>query len=197
MTKSRNELILMFKRSLEDEAIIEAIRMGSEKILYSVYDNLKAEFISWFVKNHKISNGDAKDIFQDSIIAFHNNVIDEKFNATDASIKTYLFSIGRNKVLNHFKRNREIPLEDISLQSDSQISESNVDDRIEIIKKSILSLDSKCREVLIMFYEKGFSMESIANNMGYASENVAKKKKFLCMRKLEDKINLIISHERG
>ena len=187
----------MSKKSFKESAIIEAIKHGDKKVLFVIYDELRNEFISWTVANHQVDKEDAKDLFQDAIIDLHNNVRDGKFFASSTSIKTYLFSIGKNKILNFI--NRGVNNYDFSeVNEGTLISQESVDDlKINIIKTAILEMGEKCRNVLLMFYERGFDMESIASNMGYASANVAKKKKHECLKKLELRSKELLKQHHG
>ena len=173
----------MQKKSLNDTAVIEAIRLGSEKVLFALYDEMKSEFVSWVLANHKVSREDAKDIFQDAIIDFHSNVRDGKFRGNGASIRTYLFAIGKNKVYSFLKHSGRMTFEVADIQSVREDDEDT--NKVAIIKRAIDEMGEACRKVLLMFYERNFSMDDIATSMGYASANVAKKKKHICLKKLE------------
>ena len=49
-------------------------------------------------------------------------------------------------------------------------------------------MGSPCKEILEMYYEKGYDMESIASRIGYKNADVAKKKKYECLKSLEDRV---------
>jgi DNA-directed RNA polymerase specialized sigma24 family protein len=83
---------------LEDFAIIEAIRNGSEKILLRIYSEYRDEFMGWAISNNQLEIEEAKDIFQDTIISFHQNLKSGKQEHLQSSVKTYLFAIGKTKL---------------------------------------------------------------------------------------------------
>ncbi|MBS1558491.1 MAG: sigma-70 family RNA polymerase sigma factor [Bacteroidetes bacterium] len=179
--------------NLETSAIIEAIKAGSEKILLNIYEAHRNDFISWATHNHHVSREEAKDIFQESVIAFYKNVKMDKLKSLDVSFKTYLFSIGKNIMLNVVKRKgiESKALEGFTESNDNGISEHYEKEHlINFVKRLYQAMGSPCKEILEMFYERGFDMESIAVRIGYKNADVAKKKKYECLKTFEDRINM-------
>lgn len=178
--------------NLETTAIIEAIKAGSEKILFNIYETYRNDFVSWAIHNHQISVEEAKDVFQESVIALYKNVKAGKLESIEVNIKTYLFGIGKNIILNVVKR-RNIEgkvLENFSLSNDNGIHEHYEHEHlVNLVKRLYRSMGSPCKEILEMFYEKGFDMESIASRIGYKNADVAKKKKYECLSHLEERIS--------
>lgn len=177
--------------NLETVAIIEAIKAGNEKILFKLYEAYRDGFLNWAVRNHRVSEEEAKDTFQEALVGLYRNVKKGSADVMDVSIKTYLFSIGKNIILNSIKR-KEIESKaygNLNLGNDNSIDETYHRDGItNLIKKLYSAIGSPCREILQMYYEKGFDMESIASNIGYKNANVAKKKKYECLKALEERI---------
>lgn len=178
--------------NLETSAIIEAIKAGSEKILFNIYETYRNEFVSWTIHNHQISVEEAKDVFQESVIALYKNVKANKLESIEVSIKTYLFGIGKNIILNAIKR-RNIEskvLENFSIGNENGIQEHyEYEHLVSLVKRLYRSMGSPCKEILEMFYERGFDMESIASRIGYKNADVAKKKKYECLNYLEQRIS--------
>lgn len=178
--------------NLETSAIIEAIKAGSEKILFNIYETYRNDFVRWAIHNHQISVEEAKDVFQESVIGLYKNVKAGKLETIEVSIKTYLFSIGKNTILNAVKR-RKIELrayENFENGIGNGIHEHyDHEHLINLVKRVYRSMGSPCKEILEMFYEKGFDMESIASRIGYKNADVAKKKKYECMSHLESRIS--------
>ena len=179
--------------NLETSAIIEAIKAGSEKILFQLYENYRNEFVSWAVRHHQVSEEEARDVFQDAIVALYKNVKTGTIDRLEASIKTYLFGIGKNIVLNVIKRKgiETRVYENYSAVHDNKIHEHYEQEHIiQLVKRIYSALGSPCKEILAMYYEKGFDMDSIASRIGYKNANVAKKKKYECLKALEERIKL-------
>jgi hypothetical protein len=53
-----------------------------------------------------------------------------------------------------------------------------------------MAIGSPCKEILEMYYEREYDMESIALKVGYKNANVAKKKKYECLKALEERIKM-------
>jgi len=175
----------MSYQNLSEIAIIEAIRMGSEKILFNLYDEYRNEFVGWAITNNQLSVDAAKDIFQNTIISFHQNIKEEKFDGSNSSLKTYLFSIGKNNVRQHFRASKNLFLQDELNEHTLIIAEEENTDLSDIVKDAIKSMGKRCISILTLFYERGFDMESIAQELGFKNRDVAKKSKYECMKKLE------------
>ncbi|MBS1952522.1 MAG: sigma-70 family RNA polymerase sigma factor [Bacteroidetes bacterium] len=178
--------------NLETSAIIEAIKAGSEKILFNIYEEYRNDFVSWAIRHHQISAEEAKDVFQESVIALYKNVKADKMESTEVSIKTYLFGIGKNIILNAVKRRgiEEKVFESFNVKTENGIHEHYEHEHlVSLVKRLYRSMGSPCKEILEMFYEKGFDMESIATRIGYKNSDVAKKKKYECLSLLESRIS--------
>lgn len=179
--------------NLETSAIIEAIKAGSEKIIFQLYETYRNEFVSWAIRNHQVSIEEAKDVFQESVVGLYKNVKAGKTDKLDVTIKTYLFSIGKNIILNTLKRNgiKAKAYEHFSEGHDNGINEHYEQVHlVDLVKRLYRAMGSPCKEILEMYYEKGFDMESIASRVGYKNADVAKKKKYECLKTLEDRINM-------
>jgi RNA polymerase sigma-70 factor (ECF subfamily) len=179
--------------NLETAAIIEAIKAGSEKILFQLYESYRNEFVNWAVKNHQISVEEAKDVFQEAMVALYKNVKAGRIDSLDSSIKTYLFGIGKNFLLNQVRR-KAFETHAFGHFAENQGTE-NIDgyDRehvVNLVSRIYRALGSPCKEVLELYYEKGFDMESVARRLGYKNADVAKKKKYECLKALEQRINM-------
>lgn len=179
--------------NLETSAIIEAIKAGSEKILFQLYETYRDEFVSWAIRNHQVSIEEAKDVFQESIVALYKNVKSGKADSLDSSIKTYLFGIGKNIILNALKRKSiESKVYDTFIAGhDNGINDHYEQEHlVNLVKRLYKAMGSPCKEILEMYYERGFDMESVAERIGYKNSDVAKKKKYECLKSLEERINM-------
>ena len=180
--------------SKEFQNIIQEIKSGNENILIRFYEVYRDEFIAFSAKNYNAQNEQSKDAFQDAVLDFHQNIISGQLIELTASPKTYLFQLGRNKVLNILKKERRITyLEDIQVIK-GQEYESFVEDNEaaftqEQMQSVIPLMPNDCQKVLKLFYYNEYDMESIADEMNYKNSNTAKSKKSVCMKKLIEKLN--------
>ena len=108
-----------------------------------------------------------------------------------ASIKTYLFTLGRNKIVNiiqkkitHQRKTDEIVIQEESRTTVSPEATQRQNEQAAVIKVLMSQLCENCRNVLTLFYFHEQSMKEIAEKMNYKNANVSKTKKRECFKKL-------------
>ncbi len=174
--------------------IILKIRNGDEKPLLEVYKLYRNEFIKWSAKNYKASDEQAKDSFQEAMISFHQNIISGQLTELDTSLKTYLFQIGKFKIINLLKKeSRVVTYNDlIHVIKGNELGDyMEEEDKIynkEQISKAIAKLPEDCQKLLKLHYFDEFDMESIARELNYKNADTAKSKKSVCMKKLIEEL---------
>lgn len=150
--------ITLYKRFLDGdkqalEALIELYRRG---LLRFIYGYVKDAFL-------------AEDILEDTFIEIYFR---RSFKDTgEASFKTYLYTIARNKSLNALKkrkRKREISIEALPLETEYFLSGADTESlaenarRKKIVHAAISRLKEEYREVLLLRFFDGLSPERIA-----------------------------------
>jgi RNA polymerase sigma factor (sigma-70 family) len=70
-----------------------------------LYDKYKPVFMQFARKYFAVDRDTAEDIYQESFIVLYENIRENKFRESSVSIQTYLFAIGKNKLLNHLRDN--------------------------------------------------------------------------------------------
>lgn len=175
--------------------IINQIKEGNDAALLTIYKQYRNEFISWAYKNYACEEEDAKDIFQEIIIAFYNNVKTNQLSQLSCNIKTYLFAIGKFKLINFQKKqSRTVTFSDFDLLKVVEPTENNMLDKEEnefikaIVKKYLSEQCADCKKTLELYYFEKLDMKTIAAEMGYKNADVAKKKKYECFKKLAETV---------
>ncbi len=130
---------------------------------------------------------DAKDVFQDGLIVLFNNVKKKDFNLS-SSLKTFLYSICRNIWLMKLRKTKkEYPLQDhhehIPL-SENLFDTLVLNERKQFVVKLLEKLNDDCRRLIELFYFRQMKMVKIKEVFNLGSEQAAKNKKNLCMKKL-------------
>lgn len=180
----------------KEQNIINRIKSGDEQPIFDIYSKYRDEFIIWSTKNYQIDSEFSKDIFQETLLDFNENVHSEKLTNLTSSIKTYLFQIGKHKILNYQKKQaRTTYIESVHvIESKEHIDFMDNEQKIytqEQISNAIEKLPKDCQKVLKLYYFKEFDMDSIAREMDYKNGDTAKSKKSLCMKKLIKELNKI------
>ena len=180
---------------------LKDIKNGNETALVELYKLYRNEFMHWARNNYAIEPDDAKDLFQDVVIAFYNNVKSGQLTDLSSDLKTYLFAIGKFKILNFLKKNnRSVTYSDFTVLKVVEPTENTMEDKEEqdLIKATVRKfLDEQCddcKKVLELYYFNEMDMKSIAKEMGYKNADVAKKKKYECFKKLAEMVkkNLMV-----
>ena len=179
-------------KSKEDSAaIIQRIKRGDEQLLSKLYENYRKEFLKFGFKYLK-DEAKILDVYQDAFIAFYENVRAGKISNLQSTIKTYIFSIGKYKLIHQFKADiTEVSHEDVAgfeFIDASFDQEEELNEMQQLLQEALSKLNDKCRELLILFYYRKYSMESIVETMAYKNENVVKNQKKRCMKYLKEVI---------
>ena len=169
--------------SLDDVLLRDILSKDTLKVNKALQGIYKAHFSR--VKKYVINNsGDldaAKDLFQDAITVFYQNLLADKYRGA-APLGAYLFSIARNLWLLKLRR-RGVPK--LELELDIPLAETEaVELNLELIDRIFDRLGSGCRDLLIGFYFRGMSIEDLAEHLGLSSSQGVRTKKFRCMKQL-------------
>ncbi len=174
-----------------DKEILDGLLQGGAKvdmILKHIYVANRAVVVSFIHKNRG-STEEAKDVFQESVIAFYENVKSGKFRG-ESAVSSYIYSIARFIWLNRLKRkNTEQrildtqPVEEISEGFFPKLLAKEEEERL---LKLFATLGEQCKQVLIFVIFYNYSMKEVAEQLNYESDQVARNKKYLCSKKLKD-----------
>ena len=172
-----------------DQTLITLLRSSLKKENNEALSHLYEKYyggVARFVIDNSGTRDDAKDIFQDGLIVLCEKVKDTDF-VWSSKLHTFLFAVCKNLWFKRLRKasNREVSTENIH---ELPVLDITFDDPYEDEKLQLTGMLEKlggsCREVLILFYFRRFSMKEIAATMNLADEKVAKNKKARCMAKL-------------
>lgn len=171
--------------------ILQRLRTNPNDVLVELYRDYRKEFLSWAYKSFGADADVASDCFQDAMIVLYRNVQNGKLTVLQSSMKTYLFSIGRNVLLRKFEvERREVPL---SAQSYSEETSGSIEfpelyignNAENKIADLVQTLRDPCKSILRYFYFRGFSMEEIADVMNYKNAQTVKAQKLRCIKEMQ------------
>ncbi len=179
--------------------IISEILAGDEQVVVELYNEYKEEFIKWSGFRFQFNRDDALDVFQDVVISFYENVRAGKLQQIDYKLKTYLFAVGKNMILNRIKYNQRFdqhadPVDRVTTYN-TAAREIEVTDRHKVIMEHLSSLGEPCQSILRMFFYQGYTMEAIAHNLKYKNADVVKSQKLRCMKELRKKVKVHYKRE--
>lgn len=170
---------------MRDQHILKLIRNGKHsKALDQLYKNYPA--VRTLITSKGGNEEDARDVFQEALIIFCEKAIDPNFTLT-AATSTYLYSVSRFVWSDRLKKKKKEVL-----QFDTSFSATEITDmeyHIEMETKYremdhiLEKIGQKCKEILQSFYFKKKDMKTIAAEMGYNSDKIAKNQKYKCLEK--------------
>ncbi len=169
----------------KDRLLLEGIANGDTQQIAAVYDLILPAIIQW-IKQNNGSEQDARDVFQEAILALYGRVRQGDFELT-CSLKSYLMVVCRNLWLNQLRRQKKVvPLDQDS--KEEEVLDNGIHQAMEqtekgrLFVKHFLALGKDCQEILSAFFAK-IPFRKIAEEKG-TSEGYLKKKKFKCKERL-------------
>ena len=84
---------------MSDQEIFEKLKQKDKVTIERQYVQYKEAFHSFIKKNYRLDDDSIKDIYQEAWYAFYRNIQEGRLLELTATIKTYLFRIGRNQAL--------------------------------------------------------------------------------------------------
>ncbi|WP_109302593.1 RNA polymerase sigma factor [Aquimarina sp. AU474] len=173
--------------------LFESLKNGSDEAFKEVYQKNKSLFLS-FARKYGLGQDDLLDIYQDSFITLYENIQDGKLVKLSSTLSTYLISIGKYKILDRLRKNKqnvnnELVLE-LANQKDDHLESFELETK-ELTPEEVLlekyfnQLGEKCKAILVMFYYKKYSIREIMSAGKYNSENVVKSQKSRCLKTLK------------
>ncbi len=180
---------------MSDKQLIKGIQAEESWAFETLYrDNFKA------LKSYVIRNSgtleDAKDVFQDTIIALIKMVSRPHFEIRDnTKVSTLFYAIGSRLWLLNL-RNRRIKTTnsdisemnyEFSADEESMIEKRDYEEKHQLIAKSVKLLGEDCQKLLELYYFKNQKLKDIAGMLSY-TEAFVRVKKNRCMNALKEKV---------
>lgn len=132
---------------------------------------------------------DAQDVFQEALIILCRKVKSGEFQLL-SKLSTYLYSVCRFIWSDELKkRNKWKSSEHSELEAEVSNEAIIREEKFTLAEKAIEKLGEKCRDILTMFYLKSFSMQKIAQKLGYSSTSSVKTQKYKCLERAKKHLN--------
>ena len=175
-----------------DKNVLEAISNGNDRqALAALYDKL-FPVVSNLIKKLGGDEDEAKDLFQDAIMAFYNKVVQGEFDS-DYKISTFITHVAQMKWYTRFqKKSRMDYLSPTFDQTHSEIGTYKFvfdEERRSVIQEVFDSLGEQCSKILELVIYQRLNMKEIAEMLGYANENSVKTKHYKCKQQMIKKMS--------
>jgi len=184
------------ERADTDEALLSGIKNGNDESLVKVYKLHRNNFIHWAINTYGIDEEIAADMFQDTLIVLHRNIMKGKLVELTSTLKTYIYGIGKNLIKERLQKDKKY-VNNVELMEHHpgtfvhEKDRMESDDRKKIVMNLLEKLGEPCRSILRLYYFKSYSMESIAECLNYKSDDVVKTQKSRCLNELKKQVKAI------
>jgi len=169
---------------------IYLIKNGNDYVLTKIYYAHRNLFISYVYKKITCDQATAQGIFHDAIIILKRKILEETLKTLTSSMKSYLYGIGaklflkfnaREKKEFEFKKNYEV-----KVKLETNILERELSPLQEKALECFNRLSEKRQKVIKLFHCKRFSLDAIANTVGYQNANAAKTAKWKALKEWKE-----------
>jgi len=140
------------------------------------------------IQSHGGSEADAEDMLQEAIIVLWQKASSGAFELT-AKPGTYLLAVAKNMWMAEMRKKKRLvdseEVQDFNDGEESILDELVSEEKIGQVRRALDIVPELCKKVLLLYYFEERSMEDISKLLGFANSNVAKSKKYQCMKALE------------
>lgn len=171
----------------EQESII-AIRDGNRGHLGEIYRAYRDEYLSWAAGRFNCSVDELKDSYQYAILVLFKNISEGRLVELSSNLKTYIFSVGKNrllKVLNQQKKHDNFVMDIVDDSYESLEAQLAFEKDMEVIRASLNELGDPCKTLIQLSYFNQKSIPEVTDIMGYKNSDTTKNIKYKCMNRLK------------
>lgn len=174
----------------EDVYLLEGMQRGDERAIKKIYDLALTSVITW-VEENSGSEADARDVFQDALLALFRRLNKGDFELTCA-LKSYLRIVCKNLWLAKIRKSKKVShldkeSEENQVMDQKIIEQIETNERRKFFYSHFEKLAESCQKIMAMFFDK-IPLAEIARKMD-TSEAYIKKRKFQCKEQLVKSIH--------
>lgn len=186
----------------DNQALLKALRRGENAAFAYLYQRY-FRVVSAMVRRNSGDEEDAKEVFQETMIALFKKVRDQPDFQLTVEWSTFIYAVARNYWYSKLKKrsNRtEVAFEDTLVVEktenpfDMADHEQAMEEKHIRVKTAFSSLKKECQDILDAAFYKKLSGSDIAKLLGY-SEDFVKVKKFRCMEELRKRVLILNKNE--
>ena len=140
-----------------DYQLLEGLKRSDHQSIHAIYDLALPSVITW-VKQNNGQEQDARDIFQEALIALYKKVNEREFELT-CTLKSFLRIMCRNLWLTRLRDGKKYSasaiegIEPVEL-SDDLIAQLEGSAKEQLFYKHFDALGENCRKILSWFFDK-------------------------------------------
>lgn len=169
---------------MSDQKILEFFKNGHREKAFAKLYELHPK-IEKLILSKGGSKQDASDVFQEALIVLYRKLQTTDFVLT-SSLYTYLYAVSRNIWSNSYKQQSKIPQNELDETQMDVVKNIQQEKKYQFAERAFSELGERCQQLLLMFYHKKMSFQTIADLMHFKSEKIAKNQKYKCLQKAKD-----------
>jgi RNA polymerase sigma factor (sigma-70 family) len=172
-----------------DDSLIESLRAGKTSAYEWIYKKYYPS-IARFVQRNSGNQGDAEDIFQESVLLLYQKITAPDFKLT-ATLKTFLFSIARNCWLKKLRDEKLVTISEdqlIALHDTYDFvspEPSSEEVQHERLNAWMARITGHCQRVIKSIYFSHEPMDNLMVTMGWKNRHTAVNQKYKCIQQLK------------
>ena len=176
------------KAELNEQLLLKGLADNDSKAIERIYKE-NFNIILAFILNNNWSADDARDVFQEAMIALYEKAQLESFVLT-CNIQTYIYSICRRLWLKRLQQNGrylyqvEGLKETVAIDEDLEEHERK-NAEFAMMDRALNSLGEPCKSLLEAYYLQKKDMQQIAVEFKYTNADNAKNQKYKCLLRLK------------
>ena len=155
--------------------------------LYDEYLDRVYRYIQYRVNNTQLAEDLTSTVFQKALTNFG------KYSRDKAAFSTWLFSIARNAVIDHYRvsaRRQTVPLDEVTVQASGALSpeaELERKDERQRLRESLAVLSEEEREIVQLKFGAELNNRQIGKMLGLSESNVGTRL-YRAIRKMRDSL---------
>jgi len=176
------------KAESNEQLLLKGLAHNEKKAIETIYKE-NFSMVQSMILNNNGSYDDARDIFQEAMIALYEKSKMESFVLT-CQIKTYIYSVCRRLWLKRLQQmGRFVPQlngfeETVQVEEDLELHDKRNAD-YAMMERAMGSLGEPCKGLLEAYYLEKKGMTEIAEKFGYTNADNAKNQKYKCLMRLK------------
>ncbi|MCB0704635.1 MAG: sigma-70 family RNA polymerase sigma factor [Saprospiraceae bacterium] len=176
----------MTKDPHPDIRFVEALLNNNHKLVAAIYEQYFPRIRALIEKNSG-NEEDAYDIFQEGLMVIYAKAKQPDFQLT-SSFYSFLYGICSRLWLKVLRKKRTAGVtldEELEFKDDFNFEDAIFHrEKRKLIREKFGQLKERCQQILNLTLQEGKSHLEVAEIMGFANANVAKKEKSKCRSKL-------------
>ncbi|MCB0737728.1 MAG: sigma-70 family RNA polymerase sigma factor, partial [Bacteroidetes bacterium] len=165
---------------------------GNQLVIKELYLQHQQACMAFLRKHYQMSNADAADIYQDTILALYENILSGRLQQLESNVKTYILAIAKNLSRKKFNSGQK-EVDALSIKLEYLVEEESFSEEEEVaiqhLETALNEMGEPCSSILKWFYYKKMGLAAIAQELRYQSVDVAKTQKSRCMKQLKKAVN--------